>query len=156
MGTGVVHFEIMSKDGKRMREFYSSVFGWAVDANNPMNYGVIQPGTERSIGGGIGQVTENQMPYTTFYVAVDNPQRYLDKVVGMGGRIIMPVTEVPGMVTYAMFADPEGNMVGIVKDVPPPPKPQSARSRAAKRSPARKAGKAPARKKSAKRKSGRR
>jgi hypothetical protein len=72
----------------------------------------------------------------------------------MGGKIVMPVTEVPGMVTYAMFSDPEGNMVGIVKDVPPPPKAQAARRRSAG---GRAAGrKAPARRKSAKRKSGRR
>ena len=155
MGNGVVHFEIMSKDGKRMRDFYSSIFGWAVDANNPMNYGVIQPGGERAIGGGIGQVMDNKLPYTTFYVAVDNPQQYLDKVVSMGGKVLMPVTEVPGMVTYAMFSDPEGNMVGLVKDVPPPPKPKQARaSKAAK---AKRAKKSPARKKAApKRKKSRR
>jgi len=155
MGNGVVHFEIMSKDGKRMREFYGSLFGWPIDANNPLNYGVIQPGMERAIGGGIGQVTENQLPYTTFYVAVDNPQEYLDKVVSMGGKVLIPVTDIPGMVTFAMFSDPEGNMVGLVKDVPPPAKPKPARAKKAAN--AKKGKKAPARKKSApKRKKSRR
>jgi predicted enzyme related to lactoylglutathione lyase len=28
----------------------------------------------------------------------------------------MPVTEIPGMVIMAQFADPEGNVVGLVKD----------------------------------------
>jgi predicted enzyme related to lactoylglutathione lyase len=26
------------------------------------------------------------------------------------------VTEIPDMVTFAMFADPEGNVVGLVKE----------------------------------------
>jgi predicted enzyme related to lactoylglutathione lyase len=30
----------------------------------------------------------------------------------------MPVTEIPGMVTFAQFADPEGNIVGLVKSEP--------------------------------------
>ena len=27
----------------------------------------------------------------------------------------MPVTEIPNMVTFALFADPEGHVVGVVK-----------------------------------------
>ena len=135
MGAGVVHFEIMSRDGKRAHEFYRSLFGWSVNSDNPMNYGIISPETKRAIGGGIGQVMENQTPYVTFYVGVDDPQSYLDKVVSMGGKVVIPVTEVPNMVIYAMFADPEGNFVGLVKDMPPP-KPKKAKK--AKKSTARK------------------
>ncbi len=28
----------------------------------------------------------------------------------------MPVTEIPNMVTFAQFSDPEGNVVGMVKE----------------------------------------
>ncbi len=146
MGAGVVHFEIMGKDAKRMQEFYRALFGWSINADNPMNYGVISARGERAIGGGIGQVAENQAPYVTFYVAVDNPQRYLDNVVNMGGRIVIPITEIPNMVTYAMFADPEGNFVGIIKDTPPPAKPKKTKK-------AKKAAKSSGRKKTSKKKS---
>ena len=140
MGASVVHFEIMGRDGKRTQEFYKSLFKWDINADNPMNYGLIQPGSERAIGGGIGQVTENQSPYVTFYIAVDNPQNYLDKVVSMGGKIILPVTEIPNMATYALFADPEGNIVGLLKDVPPPPIPKK-KKKARKSAPKKKASK---------------
>lgn len=33
----------------------------------------------------------------------------------MGGKTVVPVTEIPDMVTFAQFADPEGNVVGLVK-----------------------------------------
>jgi predicted enzyme related to lactoylglutathione lyase len=46
---------------------------------------------------------------------VDDPQTYLDKAEKMGGKTIVPVTEIPNMVTFALFADPEGHMVGVVK-----------------------------------------
>ena len=45
---------------------------------------------------------------------MDNPQAYLDKVESKGGKTVMPVTEIPGMVILAQFADPEGNVVGLV------------------------------------------
>ncbi len=34
MAQKVVHFEIIGKDGKKLQEFYSALFGWNIDANN--------------------------------------------------------------------------------------------------------------------------
>ena len=28
--------------------------------------------------------------------------------------MVMPVTDIPNMVTFALFSDPEGNVVGLV------------------------------------------
>lgn len=50
------------------------------------------------------------------YVQVDDPQAYLDKVESLGGKTVVPVTEIPNMVTFALFTDPEGHMVGLVKE----------------------------------------
>jgi hypothetical protein len=137
MGNPVVHFEIMARDAKREQEFYSELFGWKIDANNPMNYGLVNTGTKKGIQGGIGQVAGSQSPYVTFYIEVDDPQKYLDKAVNLGGGVIVPVTVIPNMVTYALFADPGGNMVGLVKSEPAPKQ---------KRKPAKKTKKAKRRK----------
>jgi len=113
MGQPVVHFEILGKEPKKLQEFYAGLFDWHVDANNPINYGVVDTHGEGGIGGGIGPAQgENQV---TFYVQVDDLQGYLNKIEGMGGKTVVPVTEIPDMVTFAMFADPEGNVVGLVK-----------------------------------------
>ncbi len=113
MGQPVVHFEISGKDPKKLQEFYASTFDWHIDANNPMNYGVVDTHGEGGIGGGIAQAQgANQV---TFYVAVDDPQAYLNRIEGAGGKTVVPVTEIPDMVTFALFADPEGNVVGLVK-----------------------------------------
>jgi hypothetical protein len=66
------------------------------------------------IGGGISAAPEGD-GHVTIYVEVEDPQAYLDKAVSLGGRVLMPVTEIPGMVTFAQIADPEGHMIGIVK-----------------------------------------
>ena len=39
---------------------------------------------------------------------------YLDKVASQGGKTVIPVTEIPGTVKFAQFADPEGNIVGLL------------------------------------------
>ena len=112
MPNPVVHFEVTGQDGKKLQEFYSKTFGWNVNADNPMNYGIVE-GQEGGIGGGIS-AGDGGTKQVTFYIAVDNPQAYLDKVESKGGKTVMPVTEIPGMVILAQFADPEGNVVGLV------------------------------------------
>ena len=113
MANPVTWFEITGKDGKKLQDFYSGVFGWNIDASNPMNYGMVD-NAGQGIGGGISG-GDGQTTGVTFYVEVDDPQAYLDKIEGEGGKTVMPVTEVPGMVIFAQFADPEGNVVGITK-----------------------------------------
>lgn len=105
----VVHFEIIGNDGAKLQEYYAKLFNWEVNANNPMNYGLVNAG----IGGGIG-AGEGQR--VTVYVAVDDLQATLDQAVALGGKVVQPITEIPGMVTLALFSDIEGNVIGIIKN----------------------------------------
>ena len=119
MGNPVVHFEVTGKDGTKLQDFYSGIFGWKIDASNPMSYGLVSnEDTGGGIGGGISG-GDGQTQQVTFYVGVDDPQAYLDKIESAGGKTVVPVTEIPGMVTFAQFADPEGNIIGIVKNEMP-------------------------------------
>ena len=55
----------------------------------------------------------------TFYVQSDDLEASLKKAESLGGKVVMPVTTIPAMVTLALFADPDGNVVGLVhSDVP--------------------------------------
>jgi predicted enzyme related to lactoylglutathione lyase len=51
----------------------------------------------------------------TFYIEVDDPAAALEKVSQLGGRTIQEPMDVPGGPTIALFADPEGHLVGLVK-----------------------------------------
>jgi predicted enzyme related to lactoylglutathione lyase len=114
MANPVVHFEITGKDGKKLQDFYSKIFGWNVNADNPMNYGIVDAtDTGGGIGGGIS-AGDGGTSQVTFYIGVDDPQAYLNKIEAAGGRTVVPVTEIPGMVIFAQFADPDGNVVGII------------------------------------------
>lgn len=114
MGLPVVHFEIHGEDSNAIAAFYSSVFEWTINANNPLNYGLVDTDAEgKGIGGGICH--SNMAPAVLIYIQVDDPQLYLDKVEAAGGQTVVPVTEIPGAVTMAIFEDPAGNRIGLVK-----------------------------------------
>lgn len=109
----VTHFEVLGKDAKALQDFYSQLFDWKVDANNPMNYGIVEGG-DGGIGGGIA-AGENGQSHVTFYVEVADPQATLTKAEGMGGKTLMPPMDVPGGPQIALFADPEGHVIGLAK-----------------------------------------
>ncbi|HYG60085.1 MAG TPA: VOC family protein [Symbiobacteriaceae bacterium] len=112
MSYPVVHFEITGKDGAKLQDYYANLFGWKVNADNPMAYGLVSA-EQGGIGGGICSHDNNSV---TIYVAVPDLQAMLDKAVALGGKVITPITHIPGMVTFATFQDPQGNVMGIVKD----------------------------------------
>jgi uncharacterized protein len=112
VGAPVTWFEINTTGSKAVREFYAELFGWNVQVLEEANYALIDTGVESAIGGGIGGAQgPNQV---TFYIEVDDPQAYLDRIEKTGGKTVVPVTETD-MVTFAQFSDPQGNVVGLVK-----------------------------------------
>ena len=108
MASPVVPFEINAKDATAMPAFYGELFDWNIDANNPMNRGLVDTGVEGGIGGGITQAEDGMAPTTVFYLEVEDPQAKLDEIAAKGGSVVVPVAEIPGMVTFAIFADTVG------------------------------------------------
>ncbi len=119
MGQPVVHFEITGPDGGVLQKFYSKLFGWKIDASNPMQYGLVAA-EEKSIGGGISGIEPGGKPRVTVYVGVDKIDPKLAEAEKAGGKTVLPRTVIPGMVTMALFTDPAGNVIGLVENEAPP------------------------------------
>jgi predicted enzyme related to lactoylglutathione lyase len=122
MGSPVVHFEIMGKDAEALQGFYSELFGWEIDANNPMNYGVIpRDGNTTAdgigIGGGIGSPPEGGPSYVTVYVGVDDAAAELKRANDLGATTLMEPADVMEGVRIALFSDPEGHVIGLFENV---------------------------------------
>ncbi len=115
MPNPIVHFEIQGKDRVATQKFYADLFGWDVNADNPMDYGIVAAQEDKGIGGGIGANPEGAV-YVTVYAAVPDLQATLDQAEALGGTTVMPPMEIPDVVTMAMFKDPDGNLIGIIKD----------------------------------------
>jgi hypothetical protein len=122
MGQPVVHFEVIGKDAAKLHGFYSELFGWQIDANNPMNYGIVQrDGNVNAdgvgIGGGVGTGPEGYAGHVTFYIEVPDVEAALGKAESLGGTRIMGPDKVMDQVEIGLFADPEGHIIGLVKTV---------------------------------------
>jgi uncharacterized protein len=120
MGQPVVHFEVIGKDGDRLQSYYSELFGWQIDSNNPMNYGIVQrDGNTNSegagIGGGVGTGPEGYEGHVTFYVEVPDAEAALAKAEELGGTRVMGPDQVMEGLVIGQFADPEGHVVGVVQ-----------------------------------------
>ncbi|MCY4438400.1 MAG: VOC family protein [Chloroflexi bacterium] len=116
MPNPIVHFEIVGSDSAKTQQFYTELFDWTIDSDNPMGYGVVNTGSDRGIGGGIfGVEEEGDRTGVKIYIEVDDLQTYLDKAEQLGGKTILPPTVIPDMVTFALFADPDGTLIGLVK-----------------------------------------
>jgi predicted enzyme related to lactoylglutathione lyase len=120
MGQPVVHFEVIGKDGDKLQSYYAELFGWEVDANNPMNYGIVaREGNTNSegigIGGGVGQGPEGYDGHVTFYVEVPDVESALAQAERLGGtRVMGPESPMEGL-ELGLFTDPEGHLVGLVR-----------------------------------------
>lgn len=113
MGNPVVHFEVTGKDGDALAEFYGALFDWKLQKIEGMGYNLVEK-EDGGIGGGVGATQDGSAGLATFYVQVDDPQAALDQAVSLGGSVVVPVMSIPNMVTLALFADPEGHVVGLV------------------------------------------
>jgi predicted enzyme related to lactoylglutathione lyase len=122
MGQAVVHFEVVGKDGEKLQRYYGELFGWNVNADNPMQYGMVDAKDNKTvsgdtgIGGGVGQGPDGYEGHATFYVAVPDVEEALQKAESLGGTRVMGPENIMDMVELGQFKDPEGNLIGLVKD----------------------------------------
>jgi predicted enzyme related to lactoylglutathione lyase len=119
MGQPVVHFEITARDASRLHAYYSELFGWEIDAGNPMNYGIVarednigEDGV--GIGGGIAQGPEGYGGHVTFYVQVPDVEASMAQAESLGGTRMMGPEEVMEGLVIGLFEDPEGNVIGVM------------------------------------------
>lgn len=110
----VVHWEIGSKDAKGLQGFYAELFNWKIDAGNPQ-YAMVNTGGAGGINGGIMQTKEGMPSWVTFYVQVNDLQAYLDRAARLGGKTVVPPTPIPDVGAFAMFADPDGHTIGLLR-----------------------------------------
>jgi predicted enzyme related to lactoylglutathione lyase len=122
MGQPVVHFEVIGKDGEKMRNYYSELFGWDFgDTVGPTNYAVLQRDGNTNadgvgIGGGIGTAPEGYDGHVTFYVEVPDVEAALAKAESLGWTRMMGPNKMPEVdIEIGLFTDPEGHVIGLVK-----------------------------------------
>jgi predicted enzyme related to lactoylglutathione lyase len=121
----IVHFEIPADDVEKLRKFYSELFGWKIEKMpGPVEYWGIAtvPVNEKGMperpgvnGGMMKRQNPEHKPVN--YIAVESVDEYVKKIEALGGRVIVPKMEVPGIGWWASALDPEGNQFAIMQSV---------------------------------------
>jgi len=121
----IIHFEIPAENVEKLRKFYSELFGWKMEKTpGPTDYWMIQtvPTNEKGMpirpgvnGGMMKKQNPSHKPVN--YVAVESIDEYSKKIEALGGKIIVPKMEVPGICWWASAFDPEGNQFAILQEM---------------------------------------
>ena len=110
MGNPVVHFEIRAEDPDAARDFYGKLFGWTYPAGEYLATRMSRAASPADPGG-IGP-TQGGSDLVTVFIGVEDVEASLEEAERLGGTIVQPATQVPG-VTFGLFADPAGHVVGV-------------------------------------------
>jgi predicted enzyme related to lactoylglutathione lyase len=115
----IVHFEIPADDVERARKFYSTLFGWKIEkmeGEGEMDYWIISQSGDSSdkssLGGGLMKRKDPQQPALN-YVGVPSIDEYSKKVNELGGKVVMPKTEIKGYGFFAVCTDTENNAFAL-------------------------------------------
>lgn len=117
-------YELMTSDTKAAGAFYSDVVGWTTTDMSAGDGGVYTIFNAAEVGVA-GMLT---MPgHTSWfgYIAVDDVDAHIEKIVEAGGKLWKPATDVPGMLRFAAMSDPQG--AAFVVFTPDPGMPSPAR-----------------------------
>ena len=118
MGKPVVHFEFWSHDPQKLSDFYAKVFDWNIETIPEMNYHIVNTGDEGGIQGGIMKPHEGPWPGNmALYIDVDDLDKYGRRILEAGGKIIVDKMEIPNVGSFSLFADPDGRVLGIWRQI---------------------------------------
>jgi predicted enzyme related to lactoylglutathione lyase len=90
-----MQFQMISKAPEETARFYSSLFGWKVDADNPMGYRQIHTGSAEGIQGGIWPAPPQATNFVQLFMSVEDVRVSVEKALGLGAKVLIPPTMLP-------------------------------------------------------------
>lgn len=112
----IVHVEFSAASLAESQTFYRALFGWKTQPLGA-DYVVLSPPSGPT--GGLSPAGGALRPGdVVVYVSTDDIPATLARVKALGGRVVQPETPLPGVGSYALFRDPGGNLVGLLRASP--------------------------------------
>ena len=112
MGAPIVHLEFKSANFERTSTFYGQLFGWQTQHNASGSYMKLDA-TDGGPSGGWVRADLVQSPGPVAYLLVDDLPTKLDEVERAGGRVLVRSLPFAGGGEVGLFADPDGNVLGL-------------------------------------------
>jgi uncharacterized protein len=118
MTSPAILFEIVALNREALVEFYRNVFGWPAQGNTGSAF-IHFPPAPRQLISIIAKATPGRPGWSkgvTFYLQVDSLEATLEKIEAHGGAVIVTprAVDTEGF-RFAMFEDPECNVIGLIE-----------------------------------------
>jgi len=116
-------YELMTSDTKAAGKFYSDVVGWTtseITGPDGSQYTTFNLGDT----GMAGMLQMSGHSAWIGYIAVDDVDAHIEKIVEAGGKLWRPATDVPGMLRFAVLSDPQGAAIVVFTPHPSVPAPE--------------------------------
>lgn len=109
------HFEIYGDNPEKLAAFYASLFGWAMDKLEGIDYWRIRqdPADTGKVDGGLTYRPRADPKGWLQFIDVESIDASLAAAEEMGATVVRPKTAVPRTAWVAVLADPAGNMFAI-------------------------------------------
>lgn len=109
--------ELLTTDVAAARKFYGQLLGWQFK-DMPMGettYTVVSAGGT-DIGGIMHTppAAKGMPPTWGAYVTVDNVDARATQAKKLGGEVLVPPTDIPGVGRFAVIQDPQGAMLSLI------------------------------------------
>jgi predicted enzyme related to lactoylglutathione lyase len=104
----------MTLDPKKCKAFYGAIFDWKFDDESMPGYTLVNTGAEPT-GGVFPKPDDVPVPCINVYFQVEDIEAVLAKVAELGGKTLVPKTQIPKVGHFAMFTDLEGTVIGILQ-----------------------------------------
>jgi predicted enzyme related to lactoylglutathione lyase len=113
MRNPVVQFQILSTTPDETARFYSRMFGWKIDSDNPMGYRRIDTGSPAGIQGGIWPAPPQAANFVQLFISTDDVKAAVANAESLGAKLIIPPTKLPEGDELAVMHDPQGMAFGL-------------------------------------------
>ena len=127
-----IWYELMTPDLEAAKRFYGEVVGWTAQDHADGRRRPRSPGRNpymilEAAGAGVGGAmplsdehkAQGVPPNWTGYICVDDCDAAAEKTKALGGSVMRPPRDVPGVGRLAIITDPHGAVTAIMKPVPP-------------------------------------
>lgn len=112
----ITHIDIPVSDTEAGTRFYGGVFGWEI-AEIPGFEGYPMWHAPNKISGGGLAPREEGFTQPRSYVEVDSIDDSVAKITELGGKILMEKSPISETSWWAVFEDPDGNVMGLYEGV---------------------------------------
>jgi len=113
--------ELATTDVEGAKRFYSGLLGWTTEQApmEGMTYTIAKAGEQRVAGIMPNHCPGGEIkPQWGIYITVDDVDATAKKAEELGGKVLMPPTDIPNVGRFSALMDPQGVMFSVITYLP--------------------------------------